>query len=340
MQGVDLATVEDTDLTIDAPPGGADWHLYVKSGNLELLDEQSGTLYFSQPVSTINSLTLVGSSGASNQLFIDFSKGGAFQLAGGINFTSTADAVNSISFAGGTSATTVSFAANSVTFSGVQVTWPQGSQLTISTNRLADPVSYVQSLYSATLGRAPDASGYSYWVSQMQSGATQQQLADAFWDCPEHRNIEVESYYGRYLQRGSSAAERAGWVNALENGIGETAVMLGFTTSAEYHQDHPTENDYITALYNDVLQRQPDTAGLQAWLAASAQGSSDAFIALSFLNSTEARDDLIDWCYQNYLGRTGSTAEVAGWETQMQNGLSRAALQEAFLASDEFFSRS
>jgi hypothetical protein len=50
----------------------------------------------------------------------------------------------------------------------------------------------------------------------------------------------------------------------------------------------------------------------------------------------EHYDQFIAAAYQRYLGRNPSASEVAGWATQMQQGLSDEQLEAAFIGSQEY----
>jgi hypothetical protein len=47
---------------------------------------------------------------------------------------------------------------------------------------------FVSAIYAGALQRAPDASGYSYWVGRLDQGASGSELVDAFAISEEYRN--------------------------------------------------------------------------------------------------------------------------------------------------------
>jgi hypothetical protein len=152
--------------------------------------------------------------------------------------------------------------------------------------------------------------------------------------------LEVDPFYSTYLHRAADAVGRAFWVNELLGGLSEEAVAEGFLTSAEYQQAHAGTAAYLTGLYADVLGRAPDASGLDSWQTAAQGGLSPAQIADGFLQSQEAERQLVDHCYADYLGRAGEPAGVQAWLSELQSGLlSPAQVAQAFLASNEFFSR-
>jgi hypothetical protein len=60
------------------------------------------------------------------------------------------------------------------------------------------------------------------------------------------------------------------WINQMDNGISQRDVAASFVASAEfatiYGGSNPTNLVYITKLYNNVLQRAPEQAGLDYWV--------------------------------------------------------------------------
>jgi hypothetical protein len=132
-----------------------------------------------------------------------------------------------------------------------------------------DPtVAFVTALYRHVLDRDPDAPGMAGWVAFFQAGGTRQQVAEALWDSPEHRGLQVDQFYATYLHRAADPAGRASWVERLMAGASEAEVARGFLTSPEYSRSHPGALDYLLGLYADVLGRAPDADGMEAWLRA------------------------------------------------------------------------
>jgi hypothetical protein len=211
---------------------------------------------------------------------------------------------------------------------------------TIQVAGLSAEVYFVSALYSTLLGRSADTASLDYWIGLLNGGATRQQIAQDIWYSPEHLGREVDQLYATYLHRAADTAGRAHWINALLGGASEADVARGVLTSAEYQQAHADMTAYLFGLYADVLGRTADAAGLEAWQAAAQSGLSREALAEAFLGSREAYQQLMDRYYSDYLGRAGDAAEVAYWLGALQSGrLSAGQVAQAFLASDEFYSR-
>jgi hypothetical protein len=109
-------------------------------------------------------------------------------------------------------------------------------------------------LYYATLGRAPDADGLSYWTNQINSGAaTLHQEADGFVTSAEftarYGSLDdsdfVNLLYHNVLGRDADHAGLVHWTDDLSRGGSRTNVVLSFSESGElkarlapYIEDH------------------------------------------------------------------------------------------------------
>jgi hypothetical protein len=219
-------------------------------------------------------------------------------------------------------------------------TFTETQSFTIQVAGSAAEVHYVSGLYSTLLGRPAENAGLEYWIGLLHGGASRQQIAQGIWESAEHLGLEVDQFYTSYLHRAADAKGRVLWVHDLLGGASEEEVVRGFLTSAEYQQAHAGTTAYLFGLYADVLGRSPDPAGLDYWETAARGGMSVAQITDSFLDSLEADEQRVGGYYHNYLGRNADAAGAQVWLSLLQSGqLAPAQVAQAFLASDEFFSR-
>jgi Domain of unknown function (DUF4214) len=99
-----------------------------------------------------------------------------------------------------------------------------------------------------------------------------------------------------------------------------------------------TENRlYVTSLYNDLLGRQPDPVGLDAFTRALDAGASRNSVALSIINSIEFTRSFIGEQYQHFLGRRATSAEIDPWVKFVNAGGNFDQLQARLISSDEAF---
>lgn len=109
-----------------------------------------------------------------------------------------------------------------------------------------DQSGQVYRLYGATLGRGPDAGGFTGWLNGLSSGSLQlEQVAGAFVNSPEFQNTYgaldntafVNLLYENVLGRAADAGGLQNWLDALADGRTREQVVLGFSESAEYRRN-------------------------------------------------------------------------------------------------------
>jgi subtilisin family serine protease len=199
---------------------------------------------------------------------------------------------------------------------------------------------YIANLYTDVLGRTGSASEINSWIAAMYAGYNRDQIANTFWQSPEHRMREVDAYYTQYLHRSADAGGEASWVQLFLSGWSETDVIRAFVTSPEYLALHGGYAAYVDALYTDLLGRAADPAGEAAWVGVLAATGDRALVANGFLFSFEFDQRSVDAYYTQFLHRQADTGGQQSWVYALtQGGLTLNSVAVAFLGSDEYFSR-
>ena len=111
----------------------------------------------------------------------------------------------------------------------------------------------VARLYEATLGRLPDLAGLQAWT-------------------------------------GAYEAVAPASVQGTSGGLAANAVVGDFLASPEYQQKYGTnltDQQFVTALYANVLGRAPDPTGVQNWMSDLASGDTRANVVVEFSESAE-----------------------------------------------------
>ena len=93
----------------------------------------------------------------------------------------------------------------------------------------------------------------------------------------------------------------------------------------------------VTGLYNIVLGRAPDAAGLDGWVSLIKSGTyTFPQVASFFLHSTAYESIAVASYYVNFLGRTAAPSEVAGWVDYMQHGHTEEEVAQLFLSNPAY----
>ena len=127
-------------------------------------------------------------------------------------------------------------------------------------------------------------------------------------------------------------SELNSWVNVL-NTQGQATVANGILFSNE------SLGQIVDSLYIRFLGRNSDAGGRAAWINQLQQGASLESVEAGFLTSPEylghIDTDFVQSLYINLLGRTGSAAELAGWNNNIQT-LGLVGIANGFLSSAEY----
>jgi hypothetical protein len=140
------------------------------------------------------------------------------------------------------------------------------------------------------------------------------------------------SYAGEYYAwQYSSAGQVSGVTNRVDC---DFFYEMDLQQSAE---------QYVTRLYQYLLGRTPDNAGLRNYANALAQGSATASsVAATLISSTEftnrklSDSAYVANLYLALLGRSGSQSEINNWTTYLQNGVSKQYILKQVAGSAEF----
>jgi hypothetical protein len=93
--------------------------------------------------------------------------------------------------------------------------------------------SYVDALYIDVLGRAPDASGEAYWVTQLNGGLSRDAVARAFLSSNDYITRVVNSDYQIVLHRNAEPAAVAFWKPNLLNTGKDAELLVALLVSPE-----------------------------------------------------------------------------------------------------------
>ena len=95
---------------------------------------------------------------------------------------------------------------------------------------------------------------------------------------------------------------------------------------------------FVCHLYFDALGRAPESGGFTYWVKKLNNGTPRSTMAKSYLVQPESLRKVADRAYVLYLGRHGTTAELAGWATKLGNKTATTQdVRIAVLSSAEYF---
>jgi hypothetical protein len=206
-----------------------------------------------------------------------------------------------------------------------------------------DP-SFVNRLFLDLLGTAPDAATLNQALQSLSHDEEDFRhiITDALDHSPEYRTALIASYYAKYL-RPASQQEIDNWLAEFNNGLTAENLIAILVGSDEYFNSPAhgggTNETWVTAVYHDILGRDPDPSGQAAFLAQLNAGASRSTVALEMLSSDEYRRILIQSYFTKYLGRVPSEGDFNVFLQTFQQGATDETVLSIIVGSAEYFQR-
>jgi acid phosphatase len=201
---------------------------------------------------------------------------------------------------------------------------------------------YVTQVYQDLLGRSPDAGGLSYWSALIDAGQPRYPIALSLTSSTEYVGDAVQAQYSRYLRRPVDGTTSSGgegfWVGYIAHGATYEQLAESLIASDEYFNVRAAHDNtlYVTTLYQDILGRAPDPAGLAYWVGILGAGGPRAPASASILTSAEGYQDLVRTVFQTFLRHQPDSLGLAYWTGQLQSGLRDEDLIASIIGSDEY----
>ncbi|MEZ6073755.1 MAG: DUF4214 domain-containing protein [Pirellulales bacterium] len=196
---------------------------------------------------------------------------------------------------------------------------------------------HLNALYSDVMGRPADDGGLAYWGSEIMAGrTTYNDVVSSFLASRENVNNVIRGFYRQFLERDADGGGIDYWSDQMKS-ADEADVVVAFLTSAEFASRHESDDDFVDALYDLVLNRSADESGRAYYLGMLADGTSRAEAARLVAESTERYGLLVEEFYQSYFGRASDEAGRAYYVARLRDGsLDLQELARTFLTSDEY----
>src|SRR5262249_16767288 len=145
------------------------------------------------------------------------------------------------------------------------------------------------------------------WSTALTQSLSPLQAAQEFVQSGEYESNLITRYYQTLLGRNPDSSGSSGWLGAMQRGLTEQQVLADLLISDEYYANHGGTNaGWVTGLYHNLLNRDPDAPGLNLWLQDMQNGLSRAAVAAGIENSQEAFTLDVSNAYHNILGRSAN----------------------------------
>ena len=226
--------------------------------------------------------------------------------------------------------TSITFTANSYAAQGVITETATTRQITLSG-------------FGSASGNGCTAQGCAAFSCTAQDQATFSQ-PKAIWTAK--LGPFVTGFYTEILARQPAEQELSDWISFLLRhpvATGSTALVAGFFNSDENLHQPTTLNEYVTRLYQTILQREPSAAEAQAWVDVALVPAMNTLVP-GFVNSAEFQQllrttpatDVLTRFYRLVLGREPDAAGLAGWNAFLARTGDWMTVTTGFLDSAEY----
>lgn len=196
---------------------------------------------------------------------------------------------------------------------------------------------FVANAYMLLLGRGPD-SGAAIWVAELDGRASPASVLLGIQATREYLNDQLILIYNRYLQRNPDTGGLQFYLSFLQGGGTFEAVIEQLVSSPEYFNlQGGTNQGFITGLYNNVLNRMPTNAEVNAWLQILNMGVTRPQVAADFVQSPEYYTNLVKADYMTFLLRPVDPAGQFVWVNALASGTTDQQVLASIFGSAEGF---
>jgi uncharacterized protein (TIGR03118 family) len=198
---------------------------------------------------------------------------------------------------------------------------------------------FVGQVYQDLLRRSVDATGLTAWTSLLNQGMSRDQVVQDIESSLEFRTDQVTAIYNQFLHRGVDPSGLATFTNLLASGGTVEQVEALVVGSAEYFQNRGggTNTGFLSALYQDGLNRAVDPIGQAVFGMALANGVTPGQVAAAVFGSLEFLQDTVQGFYQNLLHRAADPTGLNAFVSALQSGATDQQVIAAIAGSSEFF---
>jgi uncharacterized protein (TIGR03118 family) len=198
---------------------------------------------------------------------------------------------------------------------------------------------FLAKIFPALLNRPLDGFGNGFFSNMLAQGASRAQVALAIEGTTEYHSLEVQNLFQTYLHRAPDLGGLTAFTATLDAGGTITQVREALTSSAEYFQTRAGSNNdnFLTALFQDALNRQVDAATRMALDQFLASGGTRTAVAAFVFTSDEFHQDLVSADYQQFLKRASDPGGLAAFTHLLDQGAREESVIASLLGSDEFF---
>ncbi len=161
---------------------------------------------------------------------------------------------------------------------------------------------FVTALYQNTVGRLPDAGGLASYVADLNGGESRGAVLldisqsfearhDGLGVAGQANDATIYRLYETVVDRAPDLAGQQAYSAALSAGTSVQTIASAMLASGEYASvfGNPSNGQFVSNLYENLLHRPADAGGLATYSADLANGTSRAALVAAFVGSDDGR---------------------------------------------------
>lgn len=209
---------------------------------------------------------------------------------------------------------------------------------------------FIDQQFQDFANRTPTGAERTAWRSALNAETkTPAQLIEELRSAPYWEGVEapVIRLYSAYLQRTPDTSGLNFWINRRRSGNYTLAkISASFADSSEFKRKYGalSNEDFVTLIYEDVLERPKDPSGFAFWVRKLDNGTGRGQVMLNFSDSNEyvtkqASEVKAVTTYLGMLRRTPTSSEMAAVVARLDGGTPITTIISEILASASYEAR-
>lgn len=208
---------------------------------------------------------------------------------------------------------------------------------------------FVRQQYQDFLGRDGELNGVDDWSTRLNNGTLlPEDVISNFMASAEFevRIAPLVRLYSATFLRLPDFDGLMYWADASRSGWSLEQIADEFTQSTEFDRRYGSldDADFVTLIYWNVLEREPDAQGLDHWVSRLESGQSRGEILVGFSESVEYRSKtenevVVTMSYLGMLRRAPEPDGFVFWVDKMDAGMARTVLIGQVFGSEEYANR-
>lgn len=202
---------------------------------------------------------------------------------------------------------------------------------------------FVKAVYNDLLGRAPESrEAINYYSAALVSGVSRQSVSLGFQNSSEFLAIKIREAYQRAFLREPEPGATEYWISEIRSGrlVADEVFPLFLATNEMYFsRGGGTEEGYVTALYQTVLNRTPAAEEVEYYVESRRLHASLSVIASCFTNSPENYANYVKEAYWRYLGRQPENQDAILYWGNLARRDGVSVMRANIMSSGEYWAR-